>query len=116
MSYQRALGNQDYKTARSYLRDDLSFRGPLASHDTPEPLLKDLEQLHHIVKGVDMKKVFVDGDDVCVLYYLSTTGPTVYMSSWYQVKDGNIVSIQTVFDSRAIASPTSNSLSPGDAR
>ena len=44
MSYQRALGNQDYKTARSYLRDDLSFRGPLASHDTPEPLLKDLEQ------------------------------------------------------------------------
>ncbi len=105
LAYQRALGNQDYTTARTYLRDDLSFRGPLASHDKPEGLLKDLEQLHHIVKGVDMKKVFVDGDDVCLLYDLITTNPPVtsFTCEWYHVNDGKIASIRVTFDARPYA-------------
>jgi hypothetical protein len=105
LAYQRALGNQDYKSALSYMRDDLSFRGPLASHDKPEALLKDLEQLHHIVKGVDMKKVFVDGDDVCLLYDLITTNPpaTSFTCEWYHVMDGKIGSIRVTFDARPYA-------------
>jgi SnoaL-like domain len=105
LSYQRALGNQDYKTARSYMRDDLSFRGPLASHDNPDALLKDLEQLHHIVKGVDMKKVFADGDDVCLLYDLITSNPPVtsFTCEWYQVKGEKIASIRVTFDARPYA-------------
>ena len=105
MSYQRALGNQDYKAARSYLRDGLSFRGPLASHDEPNSLLKDLEQLHHIVKEVEMKKVFVDGDDVCLLYDLITSTPPVtsFTCEWYRVHGGKISSIRVVFDARPYA-------------
>jgi hypothetical protein len=105
LAYQRALGNQDYTTARTYLRDDLSFRGPLASHDKPEGLLKDLEQLHHIVKGVDMKKVFVDGGDVCLVYDLITTNPPVtsFTCEWYHVNDGKIASIRVTFDARPYA-------------
>jgi ketosteroid isomerase-like protein len=108
LSYQRALGNQDYKTASSYLRDDLSFRGPLASHDKPEPLLKDLEQLHHIVKGVEMKKLFVDGDDVCLLYDLQTTVATSFTCEWYHVQDGKITSIRVIFDARPFAAMFEN--------
>jgi ketosteroid isomerase-like protein len=110
LSYQRALGNQDYKVARSYLRDDLSFRGPLASHDKPEPLLKDLEQLHHIVKGVEMKKIFAEGDDVCLLYDLITTNPPVnsFTCEWYHLQDGKIASIRVVFDARPFAAMFEN--------
>ncbi len=110
LAYQRALGNQDYKTARSYLRDDLAFRGPLASHDQPEGLLKDLEQLHHIVKGVEMKKVFTDGDDVCLLYDLVTSNPpaTSFTCEWYHVKDGKIATLRVVFDARPFAAMFEN--------
>ncbi|MDA4111886.1 MAG: nuclear transport factor 2 family protein, partial [Thaumarchaeota archaeon] len=105
MSYQRALGQQDYKTARSFMSDDFSFKGPLATHDKPEGLLKDLEQLHNIVKGVEMKKVFVDGDDVCLLYDLITSSPpmTSFTCELYHVEDGKIRSIRTVFDARPFA-------------
>jgi|SRR5579872_1105341 len=110
LAYQRALGNQDYKTARSYLWDNLSFRGPLASHDDPESLLKDLEQLHHIVKGVEMKKMFTDDDDVCLLYDLITTNPPVtsFTCEWYQVKEGKIASINVTFDARPYAAMFEN--------
>jgi len=106
MAYQRALGNQDYTTARSFMADDnFSFRGPLASHDKPEGLLKDLEQLHHIVGGVEMRKVFVDGDDVCLLYDLITKEPPVnsFTCEWYHVSDGKIHSLRVVFDARPFA-------------
>ena len=41
LTYQRAPGNSDYKTARAYMSDHFSFQGPLATHDKPEGLLKD---------------------------------------------------------------------------
>lgn len=110
LDYQRSLGKQDYKAARSYMSDDFSFQGPLATHDKPEGLLKDLEQLHHIVKGVDMKKIFAEGDDVCLLYDLITTNPPVnsFTCEWYHVKDGKIASIRVVFDARPFAAMFAN--------
>ena len=105
LSYQRALGNQDYKAARSYMADQFSFQGPLATHDKPEGLLKDLEQLHHIVKGVEMKKIFVDGDDVCLLYNLITSNAPLksFTAQWYHVQGGKIASLRVVFDARPFA-------------
>ena len=50
-----------------------------------------------------MKKVFVDGDDVCLLYDFATEKVTTFFCSWYQIKDGKIASIRTVFDPRAFA-------------
>lgn len=106
MAYQNALGKQDYKAARIYMSDEpFSFRGPLASHDKPEGLLKDLEQLHHIVKEVEMRKIFVDGNDVCLLYDLTTTAPAVksFTCDWYRVDNEKITSIRVVFDARPYA-------------
>jgi predicted SnoaL-like aldol condensation-catalyzing enzyme len=111
MSYQEALGSGEYDRARAYMADEgFSFKGPLASHDKPEGLLKDLEQLHHIVEGVDMKKVFVDGDDVCLLYDLRTKSPSVtsFTCDWYRVKNGKIKEIRVVFDARPFAAMFEN--------
>ncbi|MDA4129693.1 MAG: nuclear transport factor 2 family protein [Thaumarchaeota archaeon] len=106
MAYQSALGKQDYKTASSFMDDKhFSFKGPLATHDKAEGLLKDLEQLHHIVQGVEMKKVFVDGGDVCLLYDLITKEPPVtsFTCDWYHVENGKISSVRVVFDPRPFA-------------
>lgn len=100
MQYQSALGKGDYAAARKYLHDNMSFKGPLAAHETPEPYLEDLKKLHPIVKGVEMKKVFAEGDDVCLLYDLITNTPagTAFVSEWDHVRGNKIGSIRVVFD------------------
>ncbi len=99
MGYIGALDGQDYDRALGYLHERVRVRGP-AGETFGKPL-DFIDMLRKYRGKYDVKKVLADGDDVCVLYDLKTTGPTVFMSSWYQVKDGKIVSINTLFDPRA---------------
>ena len=103
MSYLRALDSQHYEEALEHLHDKVRIRGP-AGETFGKPL-DFIEMLRKYQGRYDVKRVFADGDDVCVLYDLKTSGPTVFMSSWYQVEDGRIVSIHTVFDPRAFGPP-----------
>ncbi len=98
-SYINALDGQDYDKALGYLHDRVRVRGP-AGETFGKPM-DFIAMLRQYRGKYDVKKVFADGSDVCVLYNLVTTAATVFMSSWYQVKDGKIVSIHTVFDPRA---------------
>lgn len=105
MGYQRALGNNDWTAARKFLKDDMTFKGPIAAYDRPQPYLEDLKKLHPIVKGVEMKKTFVDGNDVCLLYDMITNTPagTAFISEWYHVEGEKIASLRVVFDARPFA-------------
>ncbi|HUH99556.1 MAG TPA: nuclear transport factor 2 family protein [Nitrososphaerales archaeon] len=103
MSYIKALDTQHYDEALAQLHDKVKIRGP-AGETFGKPL-EFIEMLKKYRGRYDIKRVFEDGDDVCVLYDLKTTGPTVFMSSWYEVKEGKIASIQTVFDPRAFGPP-----------
>ena len=90
----------DLETARSFLHDDLSFEGPIDTFDRADDYVAALTQLSKIVKAAEIQKVFVDGNDVCVIYNLVTntpagTSPTV---DWYRVRDGKISSIRVYFD------------------
>ncbi len=103
MSYIKALDTQHYDEALEHLHNDVRIRGP-AGETFGKPL-DFVEMLRKYRGKYDVKKALADGDDVCVLYDLKTTGPTVFMASWYQVHDGKIVSIQTVFDPRGFGPP-----------
>jgi predicted ester cyclase len=103
MSYINALDSQQYDKALERLDDNVRIRGP-AGETFGKPL-DFIEMLRKWQGKYDVKKAFADGDDVCLLYDLKTTGPTVFMSSWYRVKDGKIVSVQSVFDPRAFGPP-----------
>jgi predicted ester cyclase len=111
MSYINALDSQHYDRALEHLHDRVRIRGP-AGETFGKPL-DFIEMLRKWQGKYDVKKAFADGDDVCVLYDLKTSGPTVFMSSWYQVKDGKIVSIQSVFDPRAFGPPPGRGAAPG---
>jgi SnoaL-like domain len=103
--YTRALGKGDFAAARTYLHDNLSFHGPIDTFDKPEPYLEALKKLHAMVQRVDMKKLFVDGDDVCMLYDLVTNTPagTSFIAEWHHVQGDKIASIRVVFDARPFA-------------
>lgn len=101
MSYIKAMDSRDYAAARRYLADNVRAKGPMGeAFRSPDEFLKMMEQQRG---NYDIKKVFVDGGDVCLLYDFVTPKVTTFFSSWYQVKDGKIHSIQTVFDPRAFA-------------
>jgi hypothetical protein len=111
MSYIEALDRQEYDRALNLLHERVRVRGP-AGETFGKPL-DFVEMLRKYRGRYNVKKVFVDGDDVCLLYDLATNGPTVFMSSWYQVEDGKIVSIQTVFDPRAFGPPPDRAATGG---
>jgi len=99
MSYISAMDSGDYTTARNYLSDNVLVKGPAGeAFRTPDEFLGMMRQQRG---KYDVKKVFVDGNDVCLLYYFVTDKVTTFFSSWYQVQAGKIISIQTVFDPRA---------------
>jgi hypothetical protein len=83
----------------------LSFKGPIESFDQAEPYLKSLEKLHHIIERVEVKKMFVDGDDVCLLYDMVTKTPagTAFIAEWHHVTGDKISAIRVVFDARPFA-------------
>jgi len=101
MAYIKAMDNRDYAAARNYLGDSLLVKGPAGEgFRSPDEFLKMMEQQFG---KYDIKKVFVEGDDVCLLYDFATQAVTTFFCSWYQVKDGKIISIRTVFDPRVFA-------------
>ena len=102
MRYIGALDGHRYDEALGLLHDNVRIRGP-AGETFGKPL-DFIEMLRKYQGRYDVKKALVDGNDVCLLYDLKTNGPTVFMSSWYEVRDGKIVSIQTIFDPRAFGS------------
>lgn len=102
---QTLIERRDFKAARSYLKDDLSYVSPLNSFHGVEPYLKYNQSLH--LPKPDIKKVFADGDDVCLLYEmtLATNTAPLFVSMWVRVDGGKISSIRLVFDPRPFVQP-----------
>lgn len=102
--FMQALGKGDFAEARTFLKDQFSFKGPFDSFDRAEPYIEALKRLYPIVDSVDMKKIFTDGNDTCVLYDMATkTVGTALIAEWYRVEGGKIASIRAVFDARPFA-------------
>ena len=105
MSYITELDSGNYDAALEHLHERVRIKGPAGeAFGVPKDFIEMLRQYRG---KYDVKKVFADGDDVCLFYDLVTFMGTVSMSSWYTVKDGKIVSIRTLFDPRAFG-PTPN--------
>ena len=104
-AFMKAMEHGDLAAARKCLADDLSFAGPLETFRAAEPYLESLKKLHPIIERVNVKKMFVDGADVCLLYDMVTKTPagTVFVAEWHQVSDGKIRAIRVVFDARPFA-------------
>lgn len=94
-----ALNREDFKAARQYLSDDLSFDGVLGCRRGADAYLMDMKRMR---LRYDVKKAFAEADDVCLLYDLAISGTTLFVCGWYQVKLGKIRSLKVVFDPRPL--------------
>ncbi len=102
LNYIEALDRQDYDAARGYLKDRLPVTGPGEGFDSAD---RFIEMLRTYRSKYDVKRIFADGDEACVLYDLATPAATVFMCSWYRVEGGKIASVRSVFDPRPFARP-----------
>lgn len=100
MEYLDAANRKDWKSARSYVSDNVSYVGPLNSFDKAEQYVKYFEHLD--LPKMDIKKVFVDGNDVCEFHEVKvdTQPEPLLVCMWFHVDDGKISSIRIVFDPR----------------
>jgi ketosteroid isomerase-like protein len=99
-----AWTSKDFGRARSLLHDDVSFEGPIDSFSDADSYVASLQQLSGIVTGADTQKMFVDGDDVCVIYDLHTAPVASSRTcEWYRIRDGKIAAVSVVFDARPFA-------------
>jgi hypothetical protein len=95
---------KDFERARGLLHDDVSFEGPIDRFSDADSYVASLRRLSGIVTGAEKQKVFVDDEDVCIIYDLKTAPvPSSRTCEWYQVRDGRIASVSVVFDARPFA-------------
>ena len=103
--YFEARTSGDAATARSLLRDDLSFRGPFDTFDNADDYTRAIQGFAQIVERDDRRTLLSEGDEAVLVYDLVTKTPagTAPVAEWYRVRDGRIAAIQAFFDARPFA-------------
>ena len=95
---------RDFSRLRSVLADDVDFAGPLAHVQGGANCLRGLQGMAQIMTGLDVRRVFHDGDDVLTWFDLATSvAETVPVANWMHVQDGRITQIKVAFDARGTA-------------
>jgi len=95
----KALQNQDFQRARELVDNDFSFDGVLGSVHGADNYFRQMEKLRF---KYNVKKVFADGTDVCLLSDIVMEGKSVFTCSWYRVDGRKIRSLRVVFDPRPV--------------
>lgn len=102
-----AINNEDFKTARTYVTNDMKFIGVLGSRDSADAYFSDMEKMK---LKYDVKKWFTDGNDACVFYELEIEGKKIFCCGWYHLKNEKVNSLRVIFDPREVigSSPKKN--------
>lgn len=102
-SFIESLNSRDLKSARSYVSDDYSIKAPQGSYDTAEAYFKDVEKAQQTYNArYDIKRVFADGNDVCVITDIIAGPPSNSAFSacgWYRVEGQKIRSLRLLYES-----------------
>jgi ketosteroid isomerase-like protein len=103
-AYLDAIATGDFARARACLADKaFSNRSPISTFDDADAFIADISRVGAILERMELRKVFVDRDEVCVIVNYVThmqrrqVTPVVH---WMRVVDGKIASIETIFDAR----------------
>ncbi len=98
---------QDFERASSYLSpDSFSYEGPMDRFDDAQSFIRDLEKYGQIIRTIERRRVFVDGNEACAILTFVTTIPDIErtrVAEWITVSDGLIVRMEGFLDVRAYA-------------
>jgi hypothetical protein len=111
LAYIAACGRKDLDSVASLLAPDIRFSGPNRTSAGAEQYLAVLKWLGPIWVQSDVKQVWSDGPDVCVIYNFVSNTPAgaVPIVEWLRIEAGKVASVTLIFD-RVAFKPASDAL------
>lgn len=99
-AYTTAWMGGDIETARTFLADDLRFRGSIDQFDRADDLMAPLAQLAGMLSDTKILERFYHEDRAALLYdcITPTTAGTIRTAEFFKLTDGKISEIRLVFD------------------
>ena len=105
-SYLERFTAGDVDGAADLLADEFTFVGPVLQANGKAEFLAGAGWLGSIVRGCEMHRQWVDGDEVCSVYEFKVETPvgagSIPMAEWSVVKGGKLVSSRLLFDTAAM--------------
>jgi hypothetical protein len=100
LAYIEAVGRRDFAAAERLLARDVRFDGPAGTIEGLRDVSAAYRRVGPIVLRNEPKKVFVDGNEVCVIYDFVTDTPAgaVPTVEWITIEGGLIRSLWLLTD------------------
>jgi hypothetical protein len=106
-SYLERFTSGDADGAAKLLADEFSFVGPMLQASSKEEFLAGSAALGPIVRGCEIRRQWVDGEEVCSIYDFKIETPagagSIPMAEWSVVRGGKLVSSRLLFDTAEMA-------------
>jgi ketosteroid isomerase-like protein len=98
-AYLRAVGDKDLTKVEAVLTPDVTFVGPAMALAGSRDVLAALRRIGAIHVRNDIKRVFVDGDEVCVIYdFVTDTVGVVPTIEWLSFENARIRAVKLYYD------------------
>jgi ketosteroid isomerase-like protein len=105
-SYLERFTSGDVNGAAELLAEDFTFVGPMMQTNGKAEFLAGSARIGPIVRGYEMRRQWVEGEDVCSIYDFKIETPvgagSIPMAEWSVVRDGKLVSSRLLFDTAAM--------------
>jgi ketosteroid isomerase-like protein len=106
-AYLDCFTSADLDGVAELLTEDFSFEGPMLQVNSRQAFLDGTTQLLPIVRGYEMRRQWVEGDEVCSIYDFEIETPagagSIPMAEWNTIRDGKLASARLLFDTAAMA-------------
>jgi hypothetical protein len=98
-AYLGAVGNKDLDQVEQLLAPDVTFAGPAMKLAGARDVLAALRRIGAVHVRNDVQRVFVDGDEVCVIYdFVTDTIGTVATIEWLRFDGDRIRDVKLYYD------------------
>jgi hypothetical protein len=100
LAYIEGCGRKDLRTVESLLAPNLTFVGPGNSVTGAAAYMAVLRRLGPVWVSSEIRKVFTDGTDVCVVYdfVTNTAAGKVPIVEWLRIENGRVAAVMLIFD------------------
>jgi hypothetical protein len=100
LAYLDAVGRKDFEAFDRLLAPDVTFQGPNADLAGKAAVSAAYRKLGGMLVRNELRKAFVDGSDVCVIYdfVTDTAAGAVRTSEWLVIEGGLVRSIRLLTD------------------
>jgi hypothetical protein len=100
--YIEAVGDKRFDQVEALLHPSVTFEAPERRMQGASAYVAALRKLAPVIARNEIKRVFVDGSDVCIVYdFVTDTSVGVVPSvEWLTVEGGTVRSIRLIFHSK----------------